>query len=79
MGLIMSKYSEDYKVECEPPEGLPYVTNSFEVFFSKEEYMFDFMDIVPRSYNTKHYEKNHDTKQWELICEIQGWRDCDDG
>ena len=66
---------ENYKVECIPHTGLPYVTHPFEVFFEKEEAMFDFMEIVPDYFTTKHYEKSKD--KWELIAEIPGWRkDC---
>ena len=37
--------------------------------------MFDFMEIVPDYFTTKHYEKSKD--KWELIAEIPGWRkDC---
>ena len=49
----------------------------FEVFFEKEEAMYDFMDIVPDSYSTKHFERDERTGDWELIATIPGWRrDC---
>ena len=69
---------ENYKVECIPHTGLPYVTHPFEVFFEKEEAMFDFMEIVPNTYATKHYEKLG-VGDWLLIAEIDGWRVCGDG
>jgi hypothetical protein len=68
---------ENYKVECIASTGLPYLAHPFEVFFDKEEAMFDFMDIVPDSYTTKHYQRNNRNSKWTLIAEIEGWRkDC---
>lgn len=48
---------------------------SFYCVFEKEEYMFDFMEIVPNTYATKHYQKLG-PGDWLLIAEIDGWRVC---
>jgi len=58
--------NEQYKVECLASGGLVYLHDSFEVLFSKEESMIDFMDILPDSYSTKHYKKDGDGS-WTLI------------
>ena len=58
--------NEQYKVECSASGGLTYLHDSFEVLFSKEESMIDFMDILPDSYSTKHYKRDDDGN-WTLI------------
>lgn len=67
---------KNYKIECVPCTGLVYPSHTFEVFFKSEEAMFDFMDIVPKAYTTKHYRKD-DGDEWTLIGEVRGWRECD--
>ena len=42
---------KDYKIECIPIYDPNYVVHPFTVFFEKEEYMFDFMEIVPNTVN----------------------------
>tara|TARA_R100000656_G_scaffold121634_1_gene96706 strand:- start:441 stop:668 length:228 start_codon:yes stop_codon:yes gene_type:complete len=66
---------QGYKVECIPIREQHPVLQTFTLFFEKEEYMFDFMEIVPDTYMTKHYEKSK-KGGWTLIAEIDGWRKC---
>tara|TARA_B100000929_G_scaffold93329_2_gene73257 strand:- start:2267 stop:2500 length:234 start_codon:yes stop_codon:yes gene_type:complete len=70
----VAKMIQNYKIECVPPDDVGYAAHPFEVFFETEEAMFDFMDIVPRSYTTKHYQKT-DTDEWKMIGTINGWRE----
>ena len=72
----MSKI-KDYKIECVPKYEPDYVVHPFTVFFEKEEHMYDFMDIVPNFYTTRHYEQLR-RGEWHLIAEIDGWRVCGD-
>jgi len=69
---------KDYKIECLPIYDPNYMVHPFTVFFEKEEHMFDFMEIVPNTYATKHYQKLQ-PGDWLLIAEIDGWRVCGDG
>jgi hypothetical protein len=68
---------KNYKIECVPIYDPSYVVHPFTVFFESEEYMFDFMEIVPNTYSTRHYERSRN--EWHLIAEIDGWRVCGDG
>ena len=68
---------KNYKIECVPIYDPSYVVHPFTVFFDKEEHMFDFMEIVPNTYSTKHYEQLS-RREWHLIAEIDGWRVCGD-
>ena len=61
---------EKYKVECLAATGLSYLSDPFEVCFDREETMIEFMEVVPRSYTTKHYVKNDDGT-WDVIGNIQ--------
>tara|TARA_R100000306_G_C4254492_1_gene82113 strand:+ start:97 stop:327 length:231 start_codon:yes stop_codon:yes gene_type:complete len=74
---MKEKAVENYKVECVAHTGISYLQHPFEVFFEKEEAMYDFMDIVPDSYSTKHFQRDTETGEWDLIATIPGWRrDC---
>ena len=75
--MTKDKAVENYKIECVAHTGIEYLQHPFEVFFEKEEAMYDFMDIVPDSYSTKHFERDERTGKWELMATIPGWRrDC---
>tara|TARA_R110002020_G_scaffold438168_1_gene648588 strand:+ start:2742 stop:2957 length:216 start_codon:yes stop_codon:yes gene_type:complete len=67
----------NYKIECVPIYDPDYTVHPFTVFFELEEYMFDFMEIVPNTYTTRHYEQLR-RGEWHLIAEIDGWRVCGD-